>query len=105
MISYESVFDSHHMMDWDLGHWIPMIFGWGFIILAVIIIFYFIIRSFNGSGKNQVITQKPKNTINHFKTFEIDDENLKNINYCSRCGEKIDGEPLNYCPKCGSKIE
>jgi len=105
MIFHDSVYDGYHMMGWDLGHWIPMIIGWGIVLLAAIVILYMIIQSTRGTNeKNQMNIQVPKSKNNELKTYDYKEENFEKANFCYRCGEKLDGKQLIYCPNCGSKI-
>ena len=105
MIFHESVYDGYHMMDWDLGHWIPMIFGWGIVLLAAIIILYMIIQSTRGTNEmNQTTIQEPKSKRNESKAYDNEEENIEKIIFCYSCGEKLDGRQIEYCPKCGTKI-
>jgi uncharacterized paraquat-inducible protein A len=99
-------YDEFHMMDWDLGHWIPMIFGWGIFLLAAIVILYMIIQfSFKANEKNQMKILVPKGKNNELKAHDHDKENFEKPSFCYSCGEKLDRRELEYCPKCGTKIK
>jgi len=92
----------HHMMEWDLGHWIPMIFGWGIILLVVIIILYLIIKTNLCINKeNQMNIQGAKSKRNEFQSNDYLKDISENANFCYHCGEKLDHNQSNYCPKCG----
>ncbi|MFX1323997.1 MAG: hypothetical protein ACFE8N_03505 [Promethearchaeota archaeon] len=104
MIFHDSFFDWHHMMEWDLGHWFGMFFGWVFIILAVFIILYILIHNNWGANqKDQNSFDVSKNESNEIKQ----DKNIKfeGPNYCFNCGEELDGKHLEYCPNCGVKVK
>jgi len=93
------------MMDWDLGHWIPMIFGWGIVLLAAIVIIYMVILSTRTKNeKNQMTNQVLKSNKDELDAYGDDEENSEKANFCYSCGEKLDGKQLKYCPRCGSKI-
>ena len=95
----------YHMMDWNLGHWIPMIFGLGIVLLASIVIIYMVIQNTRTNNeKNQMTIQLPKSNKHELNAYGIEEENSEKANFCYRCGEKLDGEQSNYCPKCGSKV-
>lgn len=103
---HDSVYDGYHMMDWDLGHWIPMIFGWGIILLAVIVIIYLIIQSTHEPNEmNQMTPQGSKSKWNESKAYSNEEENIEKAIFCYSCGEKLDGRDVEYCPKCGTKIK
>ncbi len=105
MIFHDSVYDGYHMMDWDLGYWIPMIIGWGIVLLAAIVILYIVIqsvRSFN--EKNQMTIQVPNSKENELKAYDNEEENFEKANFCYKCGEKLDWNYFQYCPNCGIEI-
>jgi len=82
-----------------------MIFGWGFVILAAIIIIYIVIqrtRSINES--NQIPSKVMMSNKDELNANNDGEENSEKANFCYTCGDKLDGNQLKYCPRCGSKV-
>lgn len=108
MIFHDSVIDGHHMMDWDMSHWIPMIFGWGIVLLAIFILLYFVIQStlsIKSKGQMNIPIQKSKKKeVEAFKDLQYEQTNEKS-NFCYSCGGKLDRNiNIEYCPNCGVKV-
>jgi len=94
------------MMDWDLGHWFGMVFGWGFVILAAVIILYMIIQSTRVNyNKNQVSNNFSQENIENTMGDNSERNESEKPIFCYSCGEKLEGEELYYCPSCGTKIK
>ena len=104
MIFHGSIFEGHHMMDWELGHLIPMIFGWGIFVLAAVVILYVIIQNTRTKQRNQTIFQEPINKRVESGIYKKVEEPSSKTIFCYNCGEKLDGSQSFYCPICGTKI-
>ncbi len=95
----------HHMMDWDLNHWIPMFFGGIAVLLAIIVIFYIIIQNTRSNNeKNHNVMQAPKIKQNELHVYEKWKDDVDEINFCFNCGTKLVRKPLQYCPNCGTML-
>ena len=107
MIFHDSIYDGHHMMDWDIGNWFFMILGWGIIISAFLIILYVVLQSTtkkNQIQKNVVSKENDVATYNEVSHFGTEKTNFEMVKFCFNCGEKLSGEALKFCPRCGAKI-
>ncbi|KKM63041.1 hypothetical protein LCGC14_1515560 [marine sediment metagenome] len=108
MLFHDSVFNGHHMMHWDMGHFIPLIFGWGAILLVISVLLYFAIQTArNSKSKDQVNIPMPKSKENDLVAYDItqNEEANEKSNFCYSCGNKLDtNRGLEYCPNCGVKV-
>jgi uncharacterized paraquat-inducible protein A len=106
MIFHENIFDGHHMMNWDLGNWFFMIFGWGIIISAILVILYMIIQSSTKNQHNKIVSEKIDNVgvYNKPDVNRVSEDTSELINFCYNCGERLIGDSTQFCPRCGVKL-
>jgi uncharacterized paraquat-inducible protein A len=105
MIWFNLLNDENHMMDFNLGHWIPVIIGLGIFLLALIVIVYIVIQSTRSARKiNQMNSQILKRNKNKSDLNINGEENEQNVVFCYYCGYKLQEDKSRYCPRCGTKV-
>lgn len=103
---FDDGFDfGHHMMDWDLGNWIFIIFGAGIILLITIFLIFLLVSKSNHKSSQNTIQKQEQGKINEHKiSRDLREFKSQKANYCHSCGKKLDDSPSTYCPYCGVKI-